>query len=42
MIYVVKIQVYHTADLFENFDLSELKSLIRISINIPCLHGLEE
>ena len=31
-----------TADLFENFDLSKLKSLIRLSINISCLHGLEE
>lgn len=31
-----------TADLFENFDLSKLKSLIRLSINISCLHGLEK
>ena len=31
-----------TADLFENFDLSKLKSLIRLSINISCLHSIEE
>ena len=31
-----------TADLFETFDLSKLKSLIRLSINISCLHSIEE